>query len=60
MTKKTPITKDDARRIQSHADKTGTNQDWKARAMSAADRGEPLPDHDELQQESTSNDSKDD
>ena len=36
MSKK--MTKDAARRIQSHADKTGTNQDWKARAMSAADR----------------------
>ena len=38
MSKK--MTKEAARRIQSHADKTGTNQGWKARAMSAADRNE--------------------
>jgi len=29
-----------ARAIQSHADRTGTNQDWKARASRAADRDE--------------------
>jgi len=29
-----------ARAIQSHADKTGRNQDFKSRAMSAADRNE--------------------
>lgn len=36
--KKTPITPDAARRIQSHADRTGTNQDFKSRAQSAADK----------------------
>ncbi|MHA1770675.1 MAG: hypothetical protein ACTSYL_03005 [Candidatus Thorarchaeota archaeon] len=36
---KTPMTKDAARRIQSHADKTGTNKDFARRAQSAADRG---------------------
>lgn len=36
MSKK--MTEKAARRIQSHADKTGTNQGWKARAMSAAAR----------------------
>lgn len=35
-TKNTKMTKKAARRIQSHADRTGTNQSWKARAMSAA------------------------
>lgn len=40
MSKKTPMTKEAARRIQSQADKTGTNQEWKARAMSAAARNE--------------------
>lgn len=30
------MTEDDARRIQSHADKTGTNQEFKSRAMKAA------------------------
>lgn len=34
------MTKEAARRIQSHADKTGTNKDFKARAMSAADKNE--------------------
>lgn len=33
-------TKKDATRVQSHADRTGTNQDFKARAQRAADRGE--------------------
>ncbi|KAI9020726.1 hypothetical protein CLU79DRAFT_836087 [Phycomyces nitens] len=28
----------DASRIQSHADRTGTNQDFKSRAQSAADK----------------------
>ncbi|KAG2219376.1 hypothetical protein INT45_006084 [Circinella minor] len=31
-----PMTPSDASRIQSHADKTGTNQDFKSRAQSAA------------------------
>lgn len=34
------MTWDDARRIQRHADKTGTNQEWKAVAMKAAARNE--------------------
>jgi hypothetical protein len=38
MAKKTPMTKEDASRIQSHADKTGTNQDFKERAMAAASK----------------------
>lgn len=33
---KTKMTSKAARRIQSHADKTGKNQDFKARAQSAA------------------------
>lgn len=33
-----PMTQEDAARIQSHADKTGTNQDFKSRAQSAADK----------------------
>lgn len=32
------MTAADARRIQSHADRTGTNQDFKRRAMRAAAR----------------------
>ncbi|WP_321417160.1 hypothetical protein [uncultured Methanomethylovorans sp.] len=36
MAEKTPMTKDAASRIQSHADKTETNLDFKARAMAAA------------------------
>ena len=40
MSKKKPMTKEDARCIQSEADRNGHNQDWKARAMSAADRNE--------------------
>ncbi|WP_164856046.1 MULTISPECIES: hypothetical protein [Lujinxingia] len=35
---KSKITKEAAKRIQSAADKNGNNQDWKSRAMSAADR----------------------
>ncbi|KAI9250897.1 hypothetical protein BDA99DRAFT_563820 [Phascolomyces articulosus] len=35
---KTPMTPADASRIQSHADKTGQYQDFKARAQSAAAR----------------------
>lgn len=34
------MTAERARAIQAHADREGTNQDWKARAMSAADRDE--------------------
>ena len=34
------MTAERARAIQSHADRTGTNQDFKARAMSAADLAE--------------------
>ncbi|KAI9490550.1 hypothetical protein BDB00DRAFT_875283 [Zychaea mexicana] len=34
---KNPMTKGDASRIQSHADRTQTNQDFKARAQSTAD-----------------------
>ena len=32
------MTAERARAIQAHADRAGTNQDFKARAMSAADR----------------------
>ncbi len=35
-----PMTSDDAQRIQSHADQTDTNQDFKSRAQSAADRND--------------------
>ena len=35
-----PMTVERARAIQSHADRTGDNQDFKARAMSAADQNE--------------------
>lgn len=40
MSKKTkvPMTKEAARRIQSAADKSGSNQGFKARAQSAADK----------------------
>lgn len=37
--KKTPMTPEAARRIQSHADRTGSNQGFKGRAQSAADKG---------------------
>ena len=33
-----PMTKEDASRVQSHADRTGTNQDCKDRAQRAAER----------------------
>lgn len=36
MSEKTPMTPEAASRIQSNADKTGNNQDFKARAESAA------------------------
>ncbi|KAI8148500.1 hypothetical protein BJV82DRAFT_663866 [Fennellomyces sp. T-0311] len=35
---KTPMTQDAASRIQSHADRTGTNQGFKSSAQSAADK----------------------
>lgn len=38
MTKKTEMTKKDASRIQSHADRTGKHQDFKARAQKAVDK----------------------
>ena len=38
MAKPTPMTPEDAARIQSHADKTGTNQDFKKRAQSSGDK----------------------
>ena len=34
------MSKEAARRIQSNSDKTGKNQDFKARAMSAADKND--------------------
>lgn len=37
---KSPMTKQAAERIQSVADRTGKNQDFKARAMSAADKNQ--------------------
>ena len=37
---RTYMTPERARAIQSHADKTGRNQDFKSRAMAAADRNE--------------------
>lgn len=40
MSKSIEMTKEDAKRIQSHADKTGKNQDFKARAQSAAEKEE--------------------
>ncbi|WP_406661896.1 hypothetical protein V7O66_05125 [Methanolobus sp. ZRKC3] len=36
MSKKSGMTAKDASRIQSHADKTGNNQGFKARAQSSA------------------------
>ncbi len=38
MSKKSKMTKEAARRIQSAADKSGKSQDFKARAMRAADK----------------------
>ena len=38
MSKKTPMTKEAARRIQSSADKSGKNQGFKSRAASAASK----------------------
>ena len=41
------MTKEAASRIQSHADRSGRNQDFKARAMSAADSSEDEDDGEE-------------
>jgi hypothetical protein len=38
MTDKKGMSKQAAQRIQSHADKSGRNQDFKSRAMSAASK----------------------
>lgn len=38
MSGKTQMTQEAASRIQSHADRTGTNQDFKSRAQSSGDR----------------------
>jgi len=38
MGKKISMSKSAAQRIQSHADKSGRNQDFKARAMKAASK----------------------
>ena len=38
MGKGSKMDKEAARRIQSHADRTGRNQDFKARAQRAADK----------------------
>ena len=43
MAKPTPMTPEDAARIQSHADKTGTNEDFKKRAQSAGDKNAAGP-----------------
>ena len=40
MAKKSSMSKQDAARIQSHADKTGENQDFKERAQRAASKNE--------------------
>lgn len=40
MSKKGGMSKEAASRIQSHADKSGTNQGFKARAQSAAESNE--------------------
>ncbi len=43
-TPKAPMTPADAARIQSHADKTGTNQDFKERAQGAVEgHARPAP-----------------
>jgi hypothetical protein len=39
----TPMTRDDAARIQSHNDQTGADPDFARRAQSAADRRPPAP-----------------
>jgi hypothetical protein len=40
MSEKKPMTPSDAQRIQSNADRNGTNQDFKARAAAAAAKNE--------------------
>ncbi len=40
MSEKKPMTPSDAQRIQSNADRDGTNQDFKARAAAAAAKNE--------------------
>lgn len=40
------MSKEAARRIQSSADKTGKNQDFKSRAMSAAAKNEEMEEED--------------
>ena len=40
MSKKSHMTKQDAARIQSNADRTGENQDFKARAQRTASRND--------------------
>ena len=40
MAKHKAMSKEDAARIQSHADRTGENQDFKARAQSAASKND--------------------
>ena len=40
LEKSSKMTREDARRIQSSSDKSGKNQDFKARAMSAAEKNE--------------------
>jgi hypothetical protein len=45
-TNSAPMNPRDAARIQSHADRTGTNQDFKARAQAAASKpSTPVPQH---------------
>jgi len=40
MAKRSAMSKEDAARIQSHADRTGENQDFKERAQRAASRND--------------------
>lgn len=40
---RTMMSEEDARRIQSHADKTGTNQDFKSRSQRSASVNESRP-----------------
>lgn len=47
--KKTEMDKKSAARIQSHADRTGTNQDFKARAQSSADKRADQPEQPQAQ-----------
>lgn len=43
MSTKTPMTPESAARIQSHADRTGTNQSFKSRSQQAAAENAPPP-----------------